>query len=88
MKKLLIVGCLGASLMGCANSGQFFAGQKLIVDVAEKAADEQMVVAKFNICNVPTVGAWLRAYGSDPTKADAWRTLCAAPVTQSPSNGK
>jgi hypothetical protein len=86
MKNLLILPLI-LSLAACASSTQFFAGQQLVVTAAEKVADEQLAVARFNLCNVPSVGAWMRAYGTDLAKADAWRVLCATPVTQSPAKG-
>lgn len=82
MKKLLLVVLL---LAGCSNSAQFFAGQQLLVNELQKVEDEKMAVATFAMCNAVTVGAWMRAYGSDATKADAWRVLCAKPVTQTPA---
>lgn len=73
------------ALTGCSNTAQFIAGQRLIVDEAAKIADQNLAAATFSMCRAITVGAWIRAYGSDAAKAEAWRALCAAPVTQTPS---
>lgn len=65
---------------GCANPAI-----KMAVTEAATAADAELAVATFAMCRAITVGAWVRAYGSDAAKAEAWRALCAAPVTQLPA---
>lgn len=80
-RKLIVLIGVGA-LAGCAT---FTAAEKVAVDQASKVADDTLATATFAMCRAITVGAWMRAYGSDQPRADAWRTLCATPVTQTPA---
>ena len=68
MKTLLAVLAL-STLAGCSTlSG--------LVDAGAKANDAAAVSAEVAICRGISIGAWVRAYGSDPAKAKAWRVLC------------
>lgn len=57
------------SLSGCSALGN-------LVDAGAKANDAAAVSAEVAICRGISIGAWVRAYGSDPAKAKAWRVLC------------
>lgn len=45
-----------------------------------RAADETRESAEWALCNGITVGAWRRAYGTDPQRAQGWSLLCAPPA--------
>ena len=68
MKTLLAVLAL-SMLAGCST----LTG---LVDAGAKANDAAAVSAEVAICRGISIGAWVRAYGSDPAKAKAWRVLC------------
>jgi outer membrane murein-binding lipoprotein Lpp len=72
-----IVGVL--VLAGCAGLNQQLAGQ------AASQADDLHAVAEWALCRAITVGAWVRAYGTDPAKAAAWRTLCSTAPAETPA---
>lgn len=52
---------------------------------AAQAEDAALVAATWTLCRAVSVGAWLRAYGKEPEKAQAWRVLCSAKVTEMPA---
>lgn len=66
-------------LTGCAEMGALKQG---FVVYGALAADESRLSAERKLCNTITVGAWGRAYGKDPVKADAWRRQCGVAVSQ------
>lgn len=68
-------------LTGCAGYGAVKSG---VASYGAKAADESRMAAEWTICNAISVGAWKRAYGANPEKADAWRRLCAEELTATP----
>ena len=64
----LIVALL-ISLTGCSALGN-------LVTAGAKVNDAAAESAEVAICRGISIGAWVRAYGSDPEKATAWRVLC------------
>ncbi len=57
------------SLTGCSALGS-------LVQQGAKINDAAAESAEVTICRGISIGAWVRAYGSDPEKAKAWRVLC------------
>lgn len=76
MKTLLAL-ALFALLSGCAS---FDAAQGQIAAYGARAADETRQSAEYMLCHGITVGAWRRAYGADPMRAQGWSLLCAPPA--------
>lgn len=77
--------CLFLALLpGCA---AFDTAQTAVAARGGQAADEARESAEWAICNGISVGAWRRAYGSDATKADAWRRLCSG-GEETPADGR
>lgn len=68
MKAMCIV-LLVLSLTGCSALGN-------LVQQGAKINDAAAESAEVTICRGISIGAWVRAYGSDPEKAKAWRVLC------------
>lgn len=69
------------------------AGVSVAVNKAAEVADDTRVAAEFTLCRGITVGAWVRAYGKDRAKAEAWQTLCSespdnVPATYGDKKGK
>ncbi len=54
------------------------------VDKAADAYDQARLGAEFTMCRAISIGAWVRAYGNDAEKAQAWRTICHQQVTELP----
>lgn len=48
-------------------------------------ADDVRSAAELTLCKAITIGAWVRAYGSSPEKAAAWKAICAQTVTETPA---
>jgi hypothetical protein len=70
----MIAAVVFGNLSGCAALDQARLG------MAEQGAatmDRAAQDATWTLCRAISVGAWLRAYGGDRDKAQAWRTLCA-----------
>lgn len=82
MNRLLTTAALAALLSGCAAFGAI---EQAAVGTAAAAADEARARAEFVLCRGITIGAWVRAYGQDAVRAQAWRTLCSTPVNQMPT---
>jgi len=61
---------------GCASLD---AARGAAVTYGARAADDAREAAEWTLCNGISVGAWRRAYGADPARADGWRRLCAKP---------
>ena len=74
MRELLVV-VVCAIISGCA----------VLTDTAADAADAHLNASIYSICNAQSVGAWVRKFGTDKTKADAWRTLCGTTITETPA---
>lgn len=77
MKTPLLAITLSAILGGCAG---FDAVQGQIGAQGARAADEARQSAEWALCQGITVGAWRRAYGADPARAQGWALLCAPPA--------
>lgn len=71
---LTLILCLLAS--GCTTLD---AAQDVVAKRGASAADEARESAEWTLCHGISIGAWRRAYGSDPQRADAWARLCAEP---------
>lgn len=69
------------ALPGCAGWNNI---QGTIADRGAAVSDEVRDSALFLLCKGITIGSWAREFGNDPKRADAWRTLCSATVTQNP----
>ena len=70
MKHLLVL-TAAVALSGCAGFG--------LSDIADRGADVSDAALEANewgLCRASTMGAWLRRYGADPGRADAWARLC------------
>lgn len=64
------------SLPGCAG---FEPVRTAVAVEGARAADEARKAAEWTLCDAISVGAWRRAYGADPARADGWKRLCAQP---------
>ena len=73
---------IAALLSGCA-SLQGYKSQA--ATEAAGAMDSVRVDAEWALCKAISVGAWMRAYGGDGMRAQAWRVLCAQPATEDPA---
>lgn len=82
--RYVVCALLVVMLSACANQAQFLAGQQVVADTAAKIADEQLVIGIFMVCKAPTVGAWIRRFGTDAVKSAAWRNMCQEPITETP----
>ena len=69
------------ALAGCA---ELQAGKTAIAVHGAQLEDSTRETAEWTLCKAISVGSWVRAYGNDATKAQAWRTLCAQAATQTP----
>lgn len=76
MKTAVILAMAGALLAGCAGLD---VAQRQAADSAARAADEVRETAEWTLCHGISVGAWRRAYASDPGRADGWKRLCSQP---------
>jgi hypothetical protein len=75
--KILLAICLGIGLTGCGTLQPF----------AAKGADvydQLRLGAEFTLCRAISVGAWVRAYGGNVEKAQAWRAICQEPIAELP----
>jgi hypothetical protein len=68
-------------LAGCAQTDAI---KSQAVETISGASDSALQDAELVMCRGITVGAWVRAYGSDPDKAAAWRKLCSVEVKATP----
>lgn len=55
------------------------------VDAAVEGQGKIRAAAEFALCRAMSVGEWVRAYGTDPEKAAAWRVLCRSVPAELPS---
>lgn len=76
--KTTIALLVALTLSGCVSTAT-------IADQVSGVADNARESAELVLCRGITVGSWVRAYGDDPSKAAAWRTLCTTPINQTPS---
>lgn len=49
------------------------------------AYDQIRLGAEFTLCRAISIGAWVRAYGSDSGRAQAWRTICQEQIAELPA---
>jgi hypothetical protein len=77
-----IIAACALGLPGCA---QYTAGLTAGVDQYARVQDEAQHAAELLICRGISIGAWRRAYGEDPERAEAWRVLCADRPTATPA---
>lgn len=77
MKKLLPFVLLSL-LGGCAAVD---VAQQQVSTRGAQAADQARESAEWALCNGITVGAWRRAYGADPQRAQGWTLLCSPPAS-------
>lgn len=68
-------------LAGCAPVQQ---AEDQLVNTFAGASDQARETSELVLCRGITVGAWVRAYGSNPERAAAWRTLCSNQVKETP----
>ena len=80
--KSLLAALAALALTACTG---FNIAQGLIADKGSAVADEVRDTAEFALCRGITVGAWVRAYGASPDRAQAWRTLCSQQVSETPA---
>jgi hypothetical protein len=67
MKTLLAI--IALSLAGCSTlTGMVTKGAEL--------NDAAVATAETALCRGISIGAWMRAYGSDANRAKAWKVLC------------
>ena len=64
-------------LAGCGLTSEGDAVRAAIRDHGARAADAELDNIVWGLCNAVTVGAFTRRYGTQPKKAEAWRTLCS-----------
>lgn len=76
MKTVCVLALLLA-LTGCGTLSN-------LVSAGAKINDSAAEAAEVTICRSISVGAWIRAYGSDPEKAKAWRALCSEQIGEMP----
>lgn len=74
---LLVIICAPVFVSGCATVD---AVQGVVAERGSQANDEALQSAEFVICRGISVGAWRRAYASDPVRTRAWAELCADPA--------
>ena len=75
-----------ASLINLLGCSQYNLYSRAAASEGAKAADEALISNKWFLCNAITVGAWMRQFGSDVNKAEAWKTLCQESSMTTPAN--
>lgn len=68
-------------LSGCAELSALRTG---VATEGANAMDRAATDAEFTLCRAISIGAWMRRYGRDETKAQAWRDICLSPDTEAP----
>ena len=68
MKPILTVLALSL-LAGCSTLTN-------LVSAGAEANDAAVTTAETTLCRGISIGAWMRAYGSDVNRAKAWKVLC------------
>lgn len=69
MKAAFIVALMALALTGCGTLTN-------LVSQGAKLNDAAAESAEVTICRGISIGAWVRAYGTNAEKAKAWRVLC------------
>lgn len=67
--KAAMIAVLLLALTGCSTLTN-------LVSQGAKLNDAAAESAEVTICRGISIGAWMRAYGTDAEKAKAWRVLC------------
>jgi starvation-inducible outer membrane lipoprotein len=81
MEALLLIATLAVALL-------FLAGCQTLpaaVEAGARAHDGAVDAAETTLCRAISIGAWMRAYGGEPDKARAWRTLCEDRIKATPA---
>jgi hypothetical protein len=65
-----------AALLLTSGCAQYGAVTSAIRINGAETADNQLDLALYSACYPVTVGAWVRKYGRDPERAQAWQVLC------------
>lgn len=73
-----LVFLVAAMMTGCA---EFGVAKTAIAVNGAKAADAELEVAEWGVCEATTMGAWERRYGTSPDKIDGWKKLCTKSVS-------
>ena len=73
MKTVLVL-LLAVLMVGCAEYGSL---KSSIANYGAKAADEELITARWATCDAATAGALRRRYANDPTGLKAWQDFCA-----------
>lgn len=81
MKRKVLIVVLAAVLTSCAQTD---VARTQAVDTLAGASDRAREDAELILCRGITVGAWVRAYGTDAERAAAWKTLCSNQVKATP----
>jgi hypothetical protein len=81
----IIAAVVFGNLTGCAALDQARVG---VAEQGASAMDRAAQDATWTLCRGISVGAWLRAYGGDAERAQAWRTLCAEQTLVATPAGK
>jgi hypothetical protein len=68
-------------LSGCAQIDPY---REEAISLASAASDRALVDAELIMCRGITVGAWMRAFGGDKARADAWKVLCSPKMENTP----
>lgn len=68
-------------LSGCSG---WNALQGMVASRGAAVSAEARQSAEFVLCKGMSVGEWVRAYGSSPAMAAAWKTLCAPMLQVTP----
>ena len=76
VSKVIIV-IFAGFLAGCGLTPTGQAVRVAIDEYGQKIADAELENIEFVLCRGITVGAFTRRYGTQPKKAEAWRTICS-----------
>ena len=64
-------------LSGCGLTPQGEAVRLAVAEYGATIADAELANLEWALCKGISVGAFTRRYGTQPKKAEAWRTLCS-----------
>lgn len=81
MRLLAVLLCLPL-LSGCA---EYFAGRAAFEKEAVIVDDEEAYLHEQAFCKLTKIGAWVRKYGNDPTRAAGWREACGQTINELPA---
>ena len=72
--KTAVILILSTLLLGCA---EFNATKSGIATYGAQAADAELEIAEWGVCQAVTMGAWQRRYGNNIDKINGWNNLCS-----------